>query len=61
MHFSETTLTSYAGAVPVLQFLNERLKLPQWLGIAVPTTGRARRYLSASVSVTTVTSLSASE
>ena len=44
VHFSETTLTSYAGAMPLLQFLNERLELPQQLGIAVPTTGRARRY-----------------
>jgi hypothetical protein len=44
VHFSETTLSSHAGAVPLLQFLNERLKLPQLLGIAVPTTGRARRY-----------------
>lgn len=44
VHFTETTLTSYAGAMPLLQFLNERLELPQLLGIAVPTTGRARRY-----------------
>jgi hypothetical protein len=44
VHFSETTLTSYAGAMPLLQFLDERLELPQRLGIAVPTEGRARRY-----------------
>ncbi len=44
VHFSETTLTSYAGAVPLLQFLNERLELPQLLSLAVPTTGRSRRY-----------------
>jgi hypothetical protein len=44
VRFSETTLTSYAGAMPLLQFLNEGLELPQLLAIAVPTEGRARRY-----------------
>jgi len=30
--------------MPLLQFLNEGLELPQLLAIAVPTEGRARRY-----------------
>ena len=44
VQFRETTLTRYAGAVPLLRFLNERLELPQRLAVAVPAVGRARRH-----------------
>lgn len=44
VHFSETTLSQYAGAMPLLRFLDERLELPQLLKLAVPAEGRARRY-----------------
>ena len=42
--FSETTLTQYAGAVPMLRFFNESLEIPQQLGVAVPAEGRRRKY-----------------
>ena len=42
--FSETTLTRYAGAVPMLRFFNEVLELPQRLALAVPAEGRRRKY-----------------
>lgn len=44
VQLSETTLTRYAGAVPLLRYLNEVLELPQRLLQAVPTEGRARKH-----------------
>lgn len=41
---SETTLTRYAGAVPMLRYFNEVLELPQRLGQAVPAEGRKRKH-----------------
>ena len=40
----ETTLTRYAGAVPVLRYFNEVLELPQRLADAVPAEGRKRKH-----------------
>lgn len=44
VQFSETTLTAHAGAVPLIRFLNDRLELPALLAVAVPSSGRERRY-----------------
>jgi hypothetical protein len=44
VQLSETTLTRYAGAVPLLRYLNEVLELPQRLLQAVPAEGRARKH-----------------
>lgn len=44
VHFSEATLTQYAGAVPLLHFLNDRLELPQQLAFALGCDGRTRRH-----------------
>lgn len=42
--FNETTLTRYAGSIPMLRFFNEQLELPQRLAAAVPASGRRRRH-----------------
>lgn len=44
VHFRETTLTRFAGAVPLIRYLDEQLGLPRQLGWAVPAEGRARRH-----------------
>lgn len=44
VQFSETTLTRYAGAVPVLRYFNEVLELPQHLSHAVRPEGRRRKH-----------------
>jgi hypothetical protein len=44
VQLSETTLTRYAGAVPLLRYLNEVLELPQRIRVAVPAEGRARKH-----------------
>lgn len=40
----DRTLTRFAGLVPVLSFMTERLELPQRLALVVGDTGRRRRY-----------------
>ena len=44
VRFSETTLSRYAGAIPMLRFFSEVLELPQRLAVAVPTEGRRRKH-----------------
>lgn len=44
VHFHETTLTQYAGAIPLMRYLQEDLRLPQQLAAAVRTDGRTRRH-----------------
>ena len=44
VRFSETTLSRYAGAVPMLRYFSEVLELPQRLALAVPAVGRSRRH-----------------
>ena len=44
VRFSETTLSRYAGAIPMLRYFHEVLELPQRLALAVPAEGRRRRH-----------------
>ena len=44
VRFGETTLSRYAGAIPMLRFFSEVLELPQRLAVAVPTEGRRRKH-----------------
>jgi len=40
----DETLTRFAGAIPLIKFLNEVLGIPQWLATVVDYQGRKRKY-----------------